>query len=128
MSLNEFVSAVKEEIFSRILSEQEGEMDIDVYTEKMYDVLYEEIDKAITNEYLGDVEKLVCEYGIHKALCLIKNRHGSISIIENVIQEEGQYSRCMLYHIVFEQITYSYEEYKVWCKCECSCCGNDIDD
>jgi hypothetical protein len=115
MSLYNFVSAVKEEIFSRIQSEQEGEMDIDIYTEKMIDVLHEEIDYAVMNEYLGDVEDLVREYGIHKALCLIKNRHGSI--MEGVTQENGQYSRCLLYYIVNERLTYSYEEYKVWCEC-----------
>jgi len=116
-SLYKFVSNIKEELFSRIQSEQDGEMTLEEYTEKVIDVLHEEIDYAVTTEYLGDVEKLVYEYGIHKALCLYINENAfGAEALGNITQENGQYSRCLLYMIVKEKLTYSYDEYNLWCE------------
>jgi len=115
MPLYDFVSCIKEEIYSDIREEQEGELSLDEYTENAEIFLHTRIDHAVTNEYLGDIEELVAEYGIHKALCLYINEIGARAL-ESISHEHGRISRCLLFQIVKEKLTLSFDDYKVWCE------------
>jgi hypothetical protein len=110
-----FVKNVQGELFNRIQHEQEGEMDLDAYTEKMCDIIHEEIDEAVQTEYLGDVEDVLRDYGFHKALCLYINEFGA-SALEHISQENGHYSRCLLYMVTKDLLTYSFKEYQDYCE------------
>ena len=110
-----FVSSVRNELFNRIYHEQDGEMSLDDYTEKVDNIIHEEIDNAVTNEYLGDVEEVIHEYGINEALHLYISEFGA-EAFGNITPDNGRYSRCLLYTIIQEEITYSFDEYNKWCE------------
>jgi ribosome-interacting GTPase 1 len=116
MTLIDFVSEIHKEFFTRILDEQDGEMSQDAYNDKASDILHEEIDYAVTTIDLEEVEDHIHEYGIHKAFALYINEWGA-EALGHITQENSKYLRCLLYTIVRDNATYSYEDYKTWCEC-----------
>jgi hypothetical protein len=109
--LSNWISSVQHHIFFGIKDECNVETIDDFVDGDARYIIHQEVDEAITYEYLSDVEDLVHEYGIDKALCLYINTYGAASM-ENIQQEKGKLSRMLLYAITDFIISNSYEEYK----------------
>lgn len=108
-----FVENVQDHIFTTIHETHEGEMDANTYNNEIDDYVHNGIDCDVVNEYLGEVEKLVCEYGIHKAMDLYVDTYGEEALGVNT-HIYGSYSRRLLYGIVKDKLDHSYEAYKKW--------------
>jgi hypothetical protein len=119
MSLNEFVNNVVENIYKRVKEEQDGEMDAEQFQDAVDEILFEEIETAISHIFLNKIEKIIYEYGIDKAIRLYVIEFGSEQF-DRFIQDGGRCSGALLFQIVRDEISLDYEEYlNFW---------NDIDD
>jgi len=108
MPLNEFVSSVREEIYRRVKEEQEGEMDEEKFNEVISDILHDEVDTQVSYKHLGEVEELVCEYGISKSFVLYMNEYGA----DGLGDIQVQFSYRLLYAIVIDELRFDYDEFK----------------
>jgi hypothetical protein len=128
MLLN-FIANIQDHIFTDIntYEDNEGEMDADTYNEKLETILHEEIDYWVANEYLGEVEQLVCQYGIHKAIRLHIDNFG-VEAFDIISENGGTYSRMLLHTIVEDKLDHSYEEYKKWVENNRAESDSDSDD
>lgn len=116
--IQNWIDSVCDKLFSRIRDEQKGEIEEDTWFEdaNVGDILHEEIDYAVTNDSLGEVEDAVRTYGINRAISLYISEHGA-EAFGNITGDYGQYSRCLLYIIIRDTMELpSYTAYIQWCE------------
>ena len=106
--LNDFIECVCDDIFKR-MEEDFPDVKEEDYDDHLGDVAHEEVDHAINCLYNGEVEELVCEFGMNSAITLYIQNFGTVEE-RNV----PNYDRSFLYLIVMEKINYSYSAYQEW--------------
>jgi len=82
-----------------------GEMSEDHYNDAIYDIKCEQIDCEISTTYQGEVNELLCEYGIDNAIKLYYDVHGDL----NKVTSYG-----LLQTILTETTKSSYDDYITW--------------
>ena len=114
MAFKNFVKNVQDSIFQRIQEdtprseEQYDAIDIN-------DIIHEEIDYALTHEYNGDIEEIIKDYGIEKAIKLYIVVYCAI---------ESSDIRSLIYEPVKAELNICWNEYSLWAfkdEPECGC-------
>ena len=82
-----------------------GEMTEEHYNDAIDDIKYEVIDNEVNTTYMGQVNELLCEYGIDNAIKLYYDTHGSLEKVT---------SHGLLYTIYTETVKLSYDDYITW--------------
>lgn len=105
-----FMKAIADDMYERYHSENvETEEDFD--SMENIDFKHEVIDSAISSEYTGDVEEVISEFGIGKAIVITLGAG-----IEFEGMNPRQISATLLYQIVMEKLDefFIYEDYLVY--------------
>jgi len=98
---------IQKEIYECVKEEQEGEITEDEFLDICADIKHEEIDDEVNRMCLSDANRLLCEYGISKAIQLLIDEYGSLTEAPTIKQ--------LVYGIVEERVDYYlYEGYIHW--------------
>ena len=100
---------IQKEIYKRVKEDHEGEITEDEFLEICADIKHEELDDEVNRMCLCDANRLVCEYGISKAIQLLIDNYGGLTEAPTIKQ--------LVYVVVEERVDYySYEGYIHWCE------------
>ena len=113
-TFKQFAHEVKVEIYKRIQSDHEGEMTEDDFNDLAGDIIHEELDNNIDIMYNDEVDRLLCDYGIAKAVNLFHDECG----------EWANVNEKMLLYAVFKERLHeivAHDDYKDWCENHCDC-------
>ena len=103
--------AIENSIFAIIRDEQEGEIDVLWYENQLDKWRHQEIDEFITELSAERCERIVYEFGIHKALKNYKDNFGEIPINDDI-----DVCKTLTYNIVDDALCVMYHNYKDYCK------------
>jgi len=103
-------TAIEDEIFGFIQSEQKGEINEEWYENKLDLIRHEEVDDFINRLCTKRCEEIVFEYGIHKSLKLYKDNFGEIPINDDI-----DVCKTLAYVVIDDMLSLQYENYKNWC-------------
>ena len=104
-------TAIENEIFAIIQSEQEGEIDEEWYENKLDKFRHNEVDTFITEMDTKRCERLVYEFGIYKALKHYNKNFGEICINDHI-----NVCKTLVYVIVDDALCVTYIDYQNWCE------------
>jgi hypothetical protein len=117
--VNCFQKKCEDSIFHQIQN-YEGEMSEEDFDTLVVDIKHSEIDEAITYAFWWDVETMVNQYGLLKALKLYESEMGgSSNLIKSALDGNGSKDHLvympLLYLIVQENIEITWTYYQQYC-------------
>ena len=110
-TIEQFAEEVKVEIYKIIQSEYAGEMEEDDFDDYAEDCQHEKLDDAIDLLCGDEVDRLLCDYGIAKAVVLYTTLFG-------LDASNPPTDKMYLYFIIRDRLhdIVSYDDYQTWCE------------